>query len=149
MKNGPSVVAERKFTVVPPRFGIILPLLNYDKPPTSPPPAPPVAVPGQQFLFFCGVVGFDAKPGKTPQDDLQTDVTLELTILDENGKPTLTKPFSGALKAVPPDAKEFWPTTFPLTLNRSGKFTIVVTATDKQGNKTAKLELPLTVVDVK
>ena len=95
MKNGPSVVVDHKFTVVPPRFGIVLPLLNYDKPAAAPPPAPPVAVPGQQLLFFCGVVGFDAKPGKTPQDNLQTDVTLELTILDESGKPTLTKPFGG------------------------------------------------------
>ena len=48
-----------------------------------------------------------------------------------------------------PDNKDFWPAQFPLMLNRSGKFTIVVTATDKQGNKTAKLEMPLTVVDVK
>jgi hypothetical protein len=146
VKNGPPAVIEKKFTVVAPRFGIIVPKLTYYN---SPFPAPPVAVPGQQFLFFCGVVGFDSKPGKTAQDDLLTDVILELTILDESGKPTLSKPFTGALKVVPPDQKAFWPTTFPLSLNRSGKFTLVVTATDKQGNKTAKLELPLTVVDVK
>ncbi|HVS36036.1 MAG TPA: hypothetical protein VMS17_10690 [Gemmataceae bacterium] len=148
-KNGPSAMVERKFTVVPPTFGIIVPMLNYDKPPAAPPPAPPLAVPGQQFLFFCGVVGFDVKPGKTPQDNLQTDVTLELTILDESGKPTPVKPFTGSLKAVTPEEKAFWGTSFPLSLNRAGKFTVVVTATDKQGNKTAKVEFPLTVVDVK
>ena len=101
-------------------------------------------------LFVCGVVGFDSKPGKTPQDMLQTDVTMDLVILDDAGKPTLTKPFTGSLKAVPADGKDLWGVSFPLTLNRSGKFTIGVTATDKQGNKPpVKLEMPLTVVDVK
>lgn len=147
--NAPPATVERKFSVAAPRFGIILPGLSYDKPPTAPPPAPPVAVPGQQLLLFFGVVGFASTPGKTPQDDLTTDMTVELTILDESGKPTLSKPFTGPVKGVRADAKDFWPGQFPLMLNRSGKFTIVVTATDKQGNKTAKLELPLTVVDVK
>lgn len=149
VKDAKPAVVERKFTVAQPRFGIILPQLGYDKPATAPPPAPPVAVPGQTFLFFFGVVGFEAKAGKTPQDQLTTDLTVELSVLDEAGKPTLAKPFSGNIKAVPPESKDFWPGQFPLSVNRSGKFTIVLTATDKQGNKTAKLELPLTVVDVK
>jgi len=74
---------------------------------------------------------------------------VELSVLDETGKPTLPKPFTGVVKAVPADAKDFWPAQFPLSMNRSGRYTIVLTAADKQGNKSAKLELPLTVVDVK
>jgi hypothetical protein len=149
-KDSKPGVLEKKFTVVAPQFGIIVPMLGYDKPPTAPPPAPAVAVPGQTLLFYFGLVGLDAKPGKTAQDMLTTDFTLDLTILDDaTGKPTLTKPFTGAIKSIPPDAKDFWPGQFPLTLNRSGKFTIVLTVNDKQGNKTAKLDMPLTVVDVK
>jgi hypothetical protein len=148
VKSQPAVV-ERKFTVAKPGFGIILPQFGYDKPATAPPPAPPVAVPGQTLLFFFAVVGFDAKAGKTGQDMFTTDLSVELSVLDESGKPTLAKPFTGSVKAVPADGKDFWPAQFPLSLNRSGKFTVVLTAKDNQGNKTAKLELPLTVVDVK
>ncbi len=150
VKDGKPAVVERKFTVVAPRFGIIAPMLYYQLQASAPPlPAPAMAVSGQQLLFVCGVVGFDSKPGKTPQDRLQTDVTLDLVLLDDAGKPTLPKPFTGSLKAAPADSKDLWGVSFPLTLNRSGKFTIVVTATDKQGNKTAKLQMPLTVIDVK
>ena len=149
VKDAKPVALERKFSVAKPRFGIILPMLGYDKPPTAPPPAPPLAVPGQTLLFYFVLAGVDSKPGKTAQDVLTTDFTVELNVLDENGKPTLEKPYTGTLKSIPPEAKDFWPGQFPLSLNRSGKFTIQLTATDKQGNKTAKLELPLTVVDVK
>ena len=150
VKGGAPAVVERKFTVVAPRFGIILTALGYDKPPTSPPPAPPVAVPGQQLLAFFMVVGFDTKPGKTAKDALQADLIVEMNILDENGKPTTAKPFNGEFKEIPPEAKDFWPVQFPLLLNRSGKYTVVFTATDKQGGKPAVTQkLDLTVVDVK
>lgn len=148
--KGAQAVVERTFTVVPPRFGIILTALGYDKPPTSPPPAPPVAVPGQQLLAFFMVVGFDTKPGKTAKDPLQADLIVEMSVLDESGKPTTSKPFTGEFKDIPPEAKDFWPVQFPLLLNRSGKFTIVFTATDKQGNKPpVSQKMELTVYDVK
>ena len=38
------------------------------------------------------------------------------------------------------------PMTFPLTLNRPGKFTVELTATDAVGNQTAKLTFPIKVL---
>jgi hypothetical protein len=39
------------------------------------------------------------------------------------------------------------PMTFPLTLNRPGKFTVEVTATDGTSRETAKLTFPIKVLD--
>ena len=148
-KNKPQAVLEKKFELVAPRFGIIHVATGYDKPPTSPPPAPPVAVPGQSVLVFFTVVGFQANPGAKPKDPLQADVAVEMTILDDAGKPTLVKPFGGEIKEVAEEFKTVLPFNFPLMLNRTGKFTIVITATDKLANKSAKQELSLTVLDAK
>ena len=148
-KNATPAVLEKKFELVAPRFGIINVGLGYDKPPASPPPAPPVAVAGQGMLAFFMVVGFQTNPAAKPKDPLQANIAVEMTILDDAGKPTLVKPFGGAFKDVPEDFKAFLPFTFPLSLNRGGKYTIVITATDKLANKTTKQELNLTVLDGK
>ena len=123
--------------------------MGYDKPPTSPPPAPSIGVPGQGFLVGFAVVGFQTNPAAKPKDPLQANVVTEMTILDETGKPTMAKPFGGAIKDLAEDFKTYLPFNFPLGLNRSGKYTIVITATDKLANKTARQELTLTVLDVK
>ena len=39
------------------------------------------------------------------------------------------------------------PMSFPVTLNRAGKFTVELTATDAVGNRTAKLSFPIKVLD--
>jgi hypothetical protein len=149
VKGGKPITIERKFEVVAPRFGIILTALGYDKPPTSPPPAPPVAVPGQQLLAFFTVVGFETKAGKT-KDKLTANVHVEMSILDDSGKPTLSKPYTGDVADISEEYKAFMPFQFPLPLNRSGKFKIRFTATDKLGNKPpVTQELNLNVLDVK
>ncbi len=149
VKGGKPVSIERKFEVVPPRFGIILTALASDKPPTSPPPAPPVAVPGQQLLVFFTVVGFETKSGKT-KDRLAAGVHVEMSILDESGKPTLSKPYTGDVTELTEEFKAFLPFQFPLPLNRAGKFKIKFTATDSLGKKPAVTqELDLNVLDVK
>ena len=148
-KGKPQAVLEKKFELLAPRFGIIHVATGYDKPPTSPPPAPPVAVPGQGVLTFFTVVGFQTNPGAKAKDPLQANVVVEMSVLDDAGKPTLVKPFGGEIKEVAEDFKTVLPFNFPLMLNRSGKFTLVITATDKLAKKTAKQELTLTVLDVK
>jgi hypothetical protein len=149
VKGGKPVTVERKFEVVAPRLGIIRTGLGYDKPPTSPPPAPPVAVPGQQILAFFTVVGFETKPGAT-KDKLTANVHVELSILDDSGKTTLPKPYTGDVKDISEEYKAFVPFQFPLPLNRAGKFKIRFTATDKLGNKPpVTQELDLNVIDVK
>jgi len=101
----------------------------------------PVAVAGEGeglWLTF-GVVGFGRSDAKQP------DLTFELQILDEAGKPTGGKPMTVQVnKDVPADAV-LVPGQFFLSLNRSGKFTVQLTATDKVGGKTSKLAFPLNV----
>ncbi len=106
----------------------------------------PVAVPGagEGLWITFGAVGF-GRGG----DGKQPDLTFEMRVLDENGKPTRTKPFSLQVnKDVPADAA-LVPAQFFLSLNRSGKFTIELTASDKVGKKTAHLTFPLTIHDPK
>ena len=149
MKDGKPVSVERKFEVVAPRFGIILAGLGYDKPPQAPPPAPPVAVPGQQLLAYFTVVGYETKAGAS-KDKLTANVHVELSILDDSGKSTLPKPYTGDVKDISEEYKSFVPFQFPLPLNRAGKFKIRFTATDVLGKKPAVTqELDLNVVDVK
>jgi hypothetical protein len=149
VKGGKPVTVQRKFEVVAPRLGIVRIGLGYDKPPQAPPPAPPVAVPGQQLLAFFTVVGFETKPGAT-KDKLTANVHVELSILDDSGKPTLTKPYVGDAKDITEEYKAYVPFQFPLPLNRSGKFKIRITATDVFGKKPpVTQELDLNVIDVK
>ncbi len=149
VKGGAPVTVERKFEVVAPRFGIILTGLGYDKPPQAPPPAPPVAVAGQQLLAYFTVVGFETKPSKMA-GAVTANIHVELSILDDSGKPTLAKPYTGDATDIGEEYKAFLPFQFPLPLNRSGKFKIRFTATDKLGNKPAVTQdLDLNVIDVK
>jgi len=74
-----------------------------------------------------------------------------MKILDDAGKVTLGQPFSEPVKpgaALGNEAVAI-PLTFTLHLNRPGKFTAEFTATDKVTNKTAKVSLPILVLDTK
>lgn len=149
-KNGQPAVLEKKFELTAPHFGLIRTALFYDKPPASPPPAPPIGVPGQGFLVGFTVVGFQTNPGAKAGDQPQAHVTVEMSILDETGKPTLPKPFAiDVNQGLAEDYKAALPFSFPLSPNRAGKYTLVITATDKLANKSAKQEMSLTVLEPK
>jgi hypothetical protein len=124
-------------TVLPPDFGIVHVEMSTDeegKDPTV------VFGTGEVLRLHYMIVGF----GRNPPDN-QPDVAIEVRVLDENGQPVLQKPFSAEInKDIPPDALAL-PATFALALNRPGKFTVAVKATDKISNKTADLNLPLQV----
>ena len=105
----------------------------------------PVAVPGagEGLWIQCGAVGFGRGESKQP------DLTFELRVLDEGGKPTRTKPFAVQVNKDVPDGAVLVPAQFFLSLNRPGKFTVELTAADKVGGKKAKLNFPLTVAEPK
>jgi len=147
--SGKEATFDRKFEVISPKFGIIRTALAYEKAPNAAPaPAPPVAVPGQVLLAYFTVVNFDTKPGK-PKEALQCDVHVEMTVLDDAGKPTLAKPFSGDIKEVAEDYKSFLPFQFPLFFNRSGKYKVVLKATDNYSKKTTEQSIDVNVIEVK
>ena len=131
----------RKFEVQPKkRFGIVrLVLINGNEQ-----PVPPIAVPGQKVFVSFALAGFDLTDKKQP------NINVEMRILDESSKPTLPKPFSGDVNNVEEEFKKIVPfLPMPISVNRTGKFTIELKATDKISGKSVVEKLPITVVEVK
>jgi hypothetical protein len=135
----------KKFEVGPKEFGIVRPNTSIDT--EAKIPAPSVAaVPGQALWFHFGIVGF-----KRDEKTKKPSVSLEWRVLDESGKPTLDKPITGEFNETSM-IDENWsliPTSFLLTLNRVGKFTVEIKAVDKLADKTATLKFPIAVLDAK
>jgi len=143
---------ERDFEVTKPAFGIVRPGLVYNLMGDEQAGAstiiyaPPVAVPGQNLMLHFAVVGFALAGNK--QDP---KVKVEMKVLDESGNPVLKKPFGGKATSISDEAKQLKviPFSVPIQVNRSGKFKIVVTATDENSNgKTITQTLDLKVVEV-
>jgi hypothetical protein len=93
---------------------------------------------GQSLWINFLAVGFG-------RDMDQPNLAVSMTVLDDAGKPTLDKPFTGEVKKDVPKTAQSVPMQFMLDLNRAGKFTVQLKATDKVSGKTATLSLPLTV----
>jgi hypothetical protein len=102
----------------------------------------PISVPGSGdwlFLHF-SVIGF-SRNGTAKQPD----VSVTMRILDEAGKPTTAKPVTVKVDKDVPEGALGVPIRLLLSLNRPGKFTVELTATDNMSNKTATLSFPLAV----
>jgi hypothetical protein len=96
---------------------------------------------GQTLWINAAVVGFALDKTKN-----QPNLSFELTILDDSGKPTIKKPFTGTVdKDVPAKAASV-PIQFYLSLNRPGKFTAVLKVTDSISGGAATQELPFKVL---
>jgi hypothetical protein len=108
---------------------------------------PAVAVPGEIRWIQLYAVGFSRT-----RDKKEPDVGAEVQIFGENGQSVLPNPLplevKELLKQLPKDAPGI-PITFQLPLNRTGKFTVKVTATDRIANKTAEMSFPLNVMEPK
>lgn len=129
-----------KFEIAPAGFGLVRFATTRDQEGRYP---SNVAGAGEALWLHCGVVGFERdKTSKQPQ------VSVELQIFDENNKP-VGKPQSGVINKDVPDGVAMLPLQFLLSLNRGGKFTMVVTATDALSKKTTKTTLPLNVLEAK
>jgi hypothetical protein len=154
LQSNASQKLEREFSVKAVEFGFVrvgfvyLPM-NENQAGAAPFLAPPVAVPGQSLMLHFTAVGFtEAGNNSTPK------LSVQMEIQDENGKPVLAKPF-GVKKPIEsyPDAetkkRRELPFQMPIQLNRSGKFKIVLSATDEHNHKKFSLPpLELTVVEV-
>jgi hypothetical protein len=134
---------KRKFEVLPTRFGIVRQSLTYN--PDGSGPAPPLAVPGQMLWLNFTLIGYDVDKTQDP------DVDVVMQILDDAGKPTVMQPFTGKAHNINEQYKKlkFVPMQFPLQLNRTGKFKIVLKASDKMSGKTVEQALDLNVVEPK
>jgi hypothetical protein len=132
-----SQTLSQKFQVLPRGFGIVDLTTTADA--AAQVPANLLGA-GQSLFINFAVVGFGRDTAKK-----QPNATMSLRVLDEKGKPTLAKPFVGVIdKDVPANAGAL-PVQFLLSLNRSGKFTVEVTATCKHTGKTATQSFPIIV----
>src|SRR5262249_40950337 len=101
----------------------------------------PYPVEGQVLWASFAAVSFE-RDKKTRQPDLKA----VLRILDEDGKPVLPKPMSGSVNKDVPEKARGVPMQFMLELNRAGKFTAVLTCTDKVSGEKFSRSFPLIVL---
>ena len=127
----------RKFQVLPKDFALVRLQTSVGET-----PAPPVGVVGQELLVNFTLVGFERdKAGKQPH------VAVEMQVLDEAGKPTVVKPFGGEVKEKVPEGEPTLPMQFLVKLNRPGKFTVKLKATDQLARKTAEVTFGVVALD--
>ena len=94
---------------------------------------------GQAVWVHTSVVEFARGRGK------QANIVLRMRVLDESGKPTLAKAATDTLSEDVPANLSGLPMALPLTLNRSGKFTVELLAHDRVSGKKARVSFPLVV----
>jgi hypothetical protein len=132
-----SAELTRTAEVLPKDFGLVRLTTSSD-----PDGRYPLSVPGSgDWLFLhVGVVGF-ARADNTKQPD----VVMTVNIIDEKGKPTTARPMTVEVNKDVPESAAALPVRLLLSLNRPGKFTVELTATDRLSNKKATLSFPLAV----
>jgi hypothetical protein len=137
-----SVTVTGKGKVLPADFGLVQVGTFADR--EDKVPTPPVGVVGQTLYLSFSVVGF-------PRDKVskQPDVLLSLRVLDDKGKPTFQAPLTGELKKGIEEGLKVVPMQFALTLNRTGHFTVELTATCRICGKSSVVSFPLRVVPAK
>src|SRR5262249_10085464 len=128
--NGRSQELKRQFEVLPKGFGLVRLSTTCDQ--EGQVSASLFQVGGSLWVNYA-VVGFPRpRPKGAPR------VTVELRVLDDRGQPTLAKPFTGEVSKDVPEKALALPVQFLVSLNRPGKFTVEVKATDQVTKKTAK-----------
>jgi hypothetical protein len=125
-----------KFTVLPRGFALVAVSISAD--PEGAVPAGLLGT-GQVVYVNAAIINFVRGTNQQPK----VSVSLAIT---EAGKPTLAQPFSGTFDSGVPANAGALPAQFALSLNRPGKFTLEVKATDEVAKKTATLTFEITVL---
>jgi len=94
---------------------------------------------GQGVWVQSSAVGFAQDRGKKPK------LVFEMRVLDEAGRPTLAKSVTGMPPKELPNNLFGLPLAFPLTLNRPGKFTVELQASDQVSGKKTRISIPILV----
>jgi hypothetical protein len=136
LASGQEQSLSRTLKVLPKDFALVRTTVTLD--PEAHYPAAVFAC-GQGVWVHTSVVGFARGPGKNP------DVVFEMRVREESGKPTLAKAVTGTPPKDLPANLSGLPMGFPLTLNRPGKFTIELQATDRVSGKKATMSFPIVV----
>ncbi|MCS7016341.1 MAG: DUF4625 domain-containing protein [Gemmatales bacterium] len=131
------------FQVVAQEFGIVQFQLFSIYTPQLQLPCPGVGVVGQIVHVTAVVVR-----GKKDRPDQLWNLDVEMRLLDEQGKPVAGGfPVTGQFRKIPGDLESL-DLRFDLPVQRSGKFTISVQATEPGTNRSTKLLVPFLAVDL-
>lgn len=141
VKPAKTATLSQKFTVTKKGFGLVKLTTSYDKDGIL--SAPFGGMAGQSLFCNFWIVGFERDAKKQP------NITFEMKITDENDKPTLPKAMVGEINKGVSDDWQLIPMNFILPLNRPGKFTVHLKATDLVTKKNTELKFPITVVELK
>jgi hypothetical protein len=128
-----------KFEVLKREFGIVAVYPSHDE--RGAITAPTTGVVGQTVFVQFSVASFQRDP-KTKQPNVE----LEFQIVDDKGTPTLKEPRKHIQDSGVEMAHGAFGMRFPVFMNRTGKFTVKLTAKDKVANKTATFDLPITIL---
>jgi len=136
-----SQTLTRKFEVAPKNFGLVRPQIG-----NGGAPCPPLGAEGQTYYLEIAAIGFEIDKTK-----MAPNLSFEMRVLDPQNKPTLANPVVREInentKDLPKRELFAVPQVFELQLNRAGKFTVELKATDLISKKTARYTFPLTVLE--
>ncbi len=137
-----------KFEVTKKDFGIVIVYTSYDS--RGEISAPTTGQVGQLVYVQFSIASFERDP-KTKQPHVE----IEFQLFDENNKAILVNAKNEPMprkhiqdaKSVPAvkEGDGVFALQFPVFMNRPGKFTVQITATDKTSKKTANYKLPITI----
>lgn len=132
-----SVSFQRTIKILPPEFAIIHIQSFYDA--QNLVPAPFGGTVGQWLYFSLRVIGYDQK---------KINVTMEMQLLDKEGKELLPMPIKANLKEDDPEVIKkvtFLQFRTDMALTRPGEFVARIVVRDHVANKEARFEAPLTI----
>jgi hypothetical protein len=127
-----------KFEVTKRDFGIVNVYTSYDA--RGEISAPNSGVVGQTIIVQYTVASFE-RDAKTKQPRIE----FQYQYLDEKGAAILPEPHKLTVETGVNEKDSLFTLQFPLFMNRPGKFTVQITATDKVANKKATYELPVII----
>jgi hypothetical protein len=136
LASGREQSLSRNIKVLPKDFALVRTTVTIDAEASY---AARVFASGQGVWVHTSAVGFGRGANKQP------DVVFEMRVLDDSGKPTLANAVTGSPPKDLPTTLSGLPMAFPLTLNRPGKFTVELQATDRISGKKAKMSIPIVV----
>ena len=132
---------EKKVRVLPADFGLVHVHTTPDR--EGKVAATPIGTLGESLYVNFAVVGFQREDAKK-----QPSIEVSLRVLDDKGNATAAQPLTGKTDRDIPEAMKLIPLQFGLTLNRVGRFTVELTATDKLSGKSARVSLPMLVTSL-
>jgi hypothetical protein len=127
------------FEVIKRDFGIVCVHTTTD--PHGMISSPNIGAVGQTFFVWYSVASFERDP-KTKQPKVE----IQYQFLDEKRNPVVPEPYKDVQDGGVDEKFGMFSLPFAIFLNRPGKFTFQITATDKVSNKKSTYEYPLTIL---